>query len=79
MSLELPHERRLVDVVDERPLAVDLDHRQPLSVARFQDLVARDVDRVVLDAETIELRSRPLAEAAPLTVEELNARDTARA
>jgi hypothetical protein len=79
MSLELPHQGALIDVVDERPLAVDLDHRQPLSIARLQGLVTRDVHRVVFDAETIELPTRPLAEAAPLPVEEREPRDTARA
>ena len=36
--------RLLVEVVDERPLAVDLDHRQPLAVARLETRVAGDVD-----------------------------------
>ena len=79
LQSKLPEQRRLVDVVDERPLTVDLDDRQPLPVARLQGLVARDVHRVVLEAETIELRTSTLTEAAPLTVEEPNARDRARA
>src|SRR5258708_361525 len=76
---ELPQKRRLVDVVDEGPLAVDLEYRQPLPVARLELLVARDVDRVVFDAEAVELRPRPLAEAAAVPVEERDPRDRARA
>ncbi len=79
MSFELPEQRGLIDVVDERPLAVDLDHRQPFSITRLQGLVSRDVHRVVFDAKTIQLRTRTLAEAAPLPMEEREPRDTARA
>jgi hypothetical protein len=48
---ELAPEGRLVDVVDEGALAVDLDHRQPLAVARFQLGVVRDVDLRIGEAE----------------------------
>jgi hypothetical protein len=78
-SFELPQQGALVDVVDERPLAVDLEDRQPLPVARLEGLVARDVHRVVFEAKTIELRTCTLAEAAPLPMEEANPRDRARA
>jgi hypothetical protein len=59
---QLPPQRRLVDVVDEGALAVDLHHREPLAVARLEVVVAGDVDRVVGDAEAVELPARPLAE-----------------
>jgi len=77
--LELPHERGLVEVIDEGPYAIDLDDRQPLSVARLERVVAGDVDGVVGDTEAVELLARPLAEAAPLPVEKANPRDRARA
>jgi hypothetical protein len=53
-------------VVDERLLAVDLDHRQPLPVARLQLGVAGDVDlrelEVGVGADGDERLPRPLAE-----------------
>jgi hypothetical protein len=55
-------------VVDERLLAVDLDHRQPLPVARLQLGVAGDVDlrelEVGVGADGDERLPRPLAEVA---------------
>ncbi len=63
-------ERRLGKVVDERPLAVDLDHRQPLAVACLELRVARDVDLLEVErelrAQRFELAARPLAEVAAL-------------
>ena len=44
MCGHLTAERSRVDVVDEGPLAVDLDHRQPFAVLRFELRVAADVD-----------------------------------
>ena len=57
------------DVVDERPLTVDLDHGQPLPVARLELRVAGDVDLVErerhLGSHLVENRPRPLAQVAP--------------
>ena len=57
------------DVIDERPLAVDLDHGQPLAVARLELRIARDVDLLEreghLRAYLVEDRPRPLAQVAP--------------
>ena len=57
-----------MDVVGEDALAVDLDHRQPLAVARLQLGVAADVDLVELEWDPrphfLEHRPRPLAEVA---------------
>ena len=75
-------ERGLVEVVDEGPLAVDLDHRQPLPVAGLELVDAADVHLLVgepeLGAERGELRPRPLAERAVPSVEERDARDKGR-
>jgi hypothetical protein len=55
-------------VVDESPLAVDLDHRQPLAVTRLEFPVARDVDLDELEPELVardgEKGTRPVAKAA---------------
>jgi hypothetical protein len=55
-------------VVRERALAVDLDHRQPLAVARFELRVAGNVDLRELEARVRgdgdERLPRPLAEVA---------------
>ena len=63
-----------MDVVREHPLAVDLDHREPLPVAGLELRVAGDVDllerEAELGAELLELRARPVAEMAALRVEE---------
>jgi hypothetical protein len=70
-------ECRLVDVVDERPLTVDLHHREPGAVARLQQLVAGDVDLLVVEPElALEARdalARAVAERAALRVEERDA------
>ncbi len=57
-----------VHVVDESALAVDLDHREPLTVATLQLRHARDVDLLELEgrllADPLDLGPRPLAERA---------------
>ena len=57
------------DVVDEHALAVDLDHGEPLPVARLELRVAGDVDLVErerhLGPHLVEDRPRPLAQVAP--------------
>ena len=85
MCAQLPEERGLVQVVHERALAVDLDHRQPLPIAGFELGVAADVDlaqlKLVLLPQRCELRARPLAQVAALGVveDDLPPRDTAPA
>ena len=63
---------RRVDVVDEGPLALDLDHRQPLAVSRLQLRVVADVDFVEVEgnlgADLFEDPPRALAEVAALRV-----------
>jgi hypothetical protein len=57
-----------VHVVDEGALAVDFDHRKPLTVATLQLRHARDVDLLELEsrllADALDLGPRPLAERA---------------
>jgi hypothetical protein len=64
--------RRRVDVVDERALALDLDHRQPLAVPGFELRVAADVDLLELErdlrARFLQDRAGTLAEVAALRV-----------
>jgi hypothetical protein len=59
-----------LDVVDKLSAAVDLDHRQPLSVPRFELGVAADVDHAELElalgANLFDDTECPLAEVAPL-------------
>jgi hypothetical protein len=78
-ALEAPPEGALVEVVDERAGAVDLDDGQPLAVRRLELRVAGDVDLLELEAELVaqpdELRARALAEVAPLGVVERDALD----
>jgi hypothetical protein len=72
-------------VVDEGPLAVDLDHGQPFAVARLELRVTRDVDLDELEAELVtggeKGLTRPVAEVATGRVKERYAwtMDTARA
>ena len=47
---DAPPECGFVHEVDERPLAVDLDHRQPLAIRRLEGGVAGDVDLGELEA-----------------------------
>ncbi len=65
---EPPTEGFGVHVVREDPLAIDLDHGQPLAVARLELRLAGDVDLVELEgllgAQLDQLRSRALAEMA---------------
>jgi hypothetical protein len=61
-------------VVDERALAVDLEDRQPLAVARLEPGVAGDVDLAELErplgSHLLDDRARPVAEMAALRVVE---------
>jgi hypothetical protein len=62
------------DEVGERPLAVDLDDRQPLAVPRFQLRDAADVHLLELEAELVPGRAndplRRRAEVAAVGVVE---------
>jgi hypothetical protein len=69
----------LVDVIDERPLAVDLDHRDPFAVPGLEVGDAGDVDLLVLDRQPFELLLGALTEAAALRRVQDDARDRARA
>jgi hypothetical protein len=75
----LAPKRTRIDVVDERPLPVDLDHGEPLAVLRLEPLVTGDVDLVELDAGIDEDAAGPLAEVAAGRVVEDDARDRSRA
>ena len=77
--LQFPQQGRLVEVVDERPLVVDLEYRQPLAVARLEPGIAADVDQVVVDLEPRQLFARSLAQPATLGGEEDDLRDRGRA
>ena len=67
-----------IDVVDERPLAVDLDHREPLAVSRLELRVTTDVDLGEVEPELGPSlphdSKRPLTEVAALRVVERDAR-----
>jgi hypothetical protein len=71
---ELAAHRILLDVVDERPLTVDLDHREPLPVAGLERLVPGDVDLLEAEPELVpkrpDLCERALAQVASLGVED---------
>ena len=49
MCLHFATKRTRIDVVDEGARALDLDHGQPLAVARLELGVARDVDLLELE------------------------------
>ena len=70
-------ESLLVDVIREDLLAVDLDDRDQLAVARLELRVAVDRDLLELELELVaegpHLRERPLAEVAALGVVDDNA------
>jgi hypothetical protein len=51
LCAHLATKRTLIQVVDERALTVDLDHRQPLAMTCFEDGIAPDVDLLQLEAE----------------------------
>ncbi len=78
MCAQAAQERGRVEVVDEGPLAVDLDDRQPLPVAGLELGVAADVDlfevELVLEPKLCERRSDAFAEGAALSVIENDAR-----
>jgi hypothetical protein len=73
LSGQLAPERGLVEPVDEGPLAVDLDHRQPLTVLRLELGIAGDVDLPVVEldlgAQRGELPPRALAQVAAVRFE----------
>ena len=58
-----PPERLLVDVIGEDLLAVDLDHRDQLAVARFQLRVTFDRDLLEVEPELVTQRDDGLAGA----------------
>jgi hypothetical protein len=62
--------RARIDVVDERAVSVDLDHRQPLPIPRLQFRVAGDVDLPERDTRLLQHAARPFAEVAAVRVEE---------
>jgi hypothetical protein len=66
-----------LDVVRADALAVDLDHRDPLAVARLELGVVVDHDLVELEpelvAQRVQLLFRPLAEVAALRFEKNDA------
>src|SRR5947208_12174531 len=62
LCLQFAPKRTWVDVVDECTSAVDLDHRKPFAIARFEVGVAGDVDLVERRAARLEHRPRAVAE-----------------
>jgi len=50
-----------MDVVDEAPLAIDLDDRDPLAVLRLELRVAVDRDLAQLEAELVARRGHDAA------------------
>jgi hypothetical protein len=71
-----------VDVIDESALAVDLYHRQPFPVARFQLGVAGDLDLLELERDLLpnlgDDRPGALTEVAALRVVEDDLTDKCR-
>jgi hypothetical protein len=71
---QLAPERIRLHVVREGANAVDLDDREPFSVACLELGMAADVDLLELEpqlvAQRAHLRQRALAEMAPLRVED---------
>ena len=63
---EFAAERGLVDEVDERPRAVDLDYGEPRAIDGLERGIAADVDLLELEPELVakqhELRVRAVAE-----------------
>ena len=61
-------------MVDEGPLALDLDHRQPRAIGRLERRVGADVDLFQVEAQLVaqgrDRRSGALAEMAALGVED---------
>ncbi len=73
-GVQPPSQGVRLDVVDEEPLAVELDDRQPLAIALLERRVAADLDLAEVEAELVpqllELLLRPLAEVAAGGAEE---------
>jgi hypothetical protein len=67
LCADLAEKSGRVQVIDEGPLAADLDHRQPLAVARLELRVARDVDLLELE----RVLPPKLCERAPCTLAEV--------
>jgi hypothetical protein len=42
-----------IDVVDEDPLSVDLDHRQPLPISGLQRRIPADVDLLEVEGDVL--------------------------
>src|SRR6476620_7790453 len=72
LCVQFTNKRGLVEVIDEGPLAVDLDHRQPLAVAHLELRHAPDVHlfevELVLPAHRCKRLARTLAEMAVVCV-----------
>src|SRR6476646_9239506 len=79
LCVQFANKRGLVEVVDEGPLAVDLDHRQPLAVALLELGHAADVHlfevELVLPAHLCERPAGALAEVAVVCVVNGDVRD----
>ncbi len=71
-----------VHVVDKGPLAVDLQHGEPLPVARLQSWIAVDLDLLELERDLLpnlgDDPSRALAQVTSLCVVEDDLRDKCR-
>ncbi len=78
MCGQLPPECVRLDVIGERANPVDLDDREPLTVAGLELGVAADVDLLELEAELFlqrgDLCPRALAEVTPLCMEDADER-----
>ena len=72
-----------IDEVDERPRTVDLHDRKPLPVPGLQLGISADVHLIELErhfrSNVVQDRASPLAEMAPLCMEEDDSRDRCRA
>jgi hypothetical protein len=72
-----PPKRILGDRVDKRPLAIDLDDREPLTVRALQPGIAGDVDldqlEVPVATDGRNDLTRPIAQMTPGRVEERDA------
>jgi hypothetical protein len=82
LCADFPAECLRIDVVDEGPLAVDLDHGQPLPVLRLELRIAVDLDLSQLERNCpLNLgddRARSPAEVAALRVVEGDVMDKCR-
>jgi hypothetical protein len=79
---QLATERVGLDVVDERLLAVDLDHREEVAVAPLELRVAGDVDLAQLEpeliAQLVQRRAGSVAQVAAGRVVKDDVRDKGR-